>query len=220
MAGAPPRGGEQLAQGDVDPPQAPARAHDGHARGRAVERRAQRDLGALVLRDVGRDAAHAEERARGVAQGELHGLVGAQPTVPARELLAAEGLPAGDDGLVVGGVRRGEVGREELVVALAQRLAGLEAEQLLEAAVHEDVATLEVLRGDDRGGVVHEGAQPLLDGVALGDLEAQGDLRARRGGEVVQEGDVVRAPRPRGLVSATQNEPRTGPPGSARGTPA
>ena len=120
----------------------------------------------LALGDVGGDPAAGHRAPLGVVEGELDRDVGVQPVVLVDLLLLLQRSVGLQHLQVVGPEGLGLLG-EQLEVGLAPDglLAGVE--QLLEAAVDQQVAPLGILDGDDRRRVVDDPLQQALAGPQL-----------------------------------------------------
>ena len=123
---------------------------------------AQTLLGHLALGDVGGDAGDCVRHAVGVEEGELDGQEGHRRVGIGGSLLELDGLQGLERTQVVG-AEHGRVGRRpQLGVGASQHPAAIEVAQPLVAAVHVQVAAVEVLHVDDRRGGVDQVLEPLL----------------------------------------------------------
>src|SRR5690349_14845659 len=109
---------------------------------------AQHVLGALAVGDVGRDTADAIRLAGGAAERELERDVRAYAVALGGHLVELHGPILLQDEQVVGAIPVGLLAREDVVVGLADDLLAAQLEELLEPAVDEHVAALDVLRED------------------------------------------------------------------------
>ena len=119
-----------------------------------------------------------------VAQRELRGQVGVRAVRVLDHLLDLERDVLAHHAQVVGPHRRRQLAREQLLVAAARGSLAVDAEHLLEAAVHERVAAFAVLDVDHRRRVVDDRLHALA---AL----AQGGLGALARGHVLHLDDQV-----------------------------
>jgi len=134
------------------------------ARPRHRERRApQRLFGALAVADVDRDAAHRVGSAVRADQGKLVREQGARLAVEDGGLLDLERSPGRDRTPVVRSEPLCDLGRKDLLGGAAKDFLSRQVDVVLESAVHEEIAAVEVLGEHGRGGrVVEDLLQPHL----------------------------------------------------------
>ena len=125
-------------------------------------------FGPLALGDVGGDAANGIGPAVAVIERKLDREEGVHLVIVERnQFLRLDSRPRRQH-LLVDGLKRGCVFcGEDVVVRLAHDLAARDVKQLLVAAIHQDVAPLQVLHVDDRGQFVDDRLQARVTG--LGD---------------------------------------------------
>jgi len=146
----------------------------------ALELGLQPKLGLFALGDVGRDPENPLHLTSLVPQGTFHGDVGVQSVGLRDYFLLDHRYLRRRDALVDFAQRRGDLGREQVVVALAENLFVAAAEKPQVALVDHQVVPVQLLDIDDRRRVVDDRLQQslaLADGAfcapALSDLAAQ-----------------------------------------------
>ena len=151
-------------------------------------------LAAQSLGHVRRDEADAVDLAVLAPHRELQRAVDVAPVRVLHRLLDLERVPEAQHLAVVGVQRVGDLGGEDVVRRAPDRRVRVDAEQLVAAAVDDEVAALEVLDRDRDGRVVEDRLQAGLGGGG----RAPGGLALDRGGQQVgerlQEADLVGGP--------------------------
>src|SRR4029453_2476636 len=112
--------------------------------------------------DVGGYPAHSDRRTSRVEQRELHRQVGTRFAARQQRLLDLQRLSCRENLLVVGSQGVSNLGREEIMAGLSDRIFAPDPERGLQVAGYGGEASVEFLGVDRRGGIVEDVLQPLL----------------------------------------------------------
>ena len=123
--------------------------------------RPQGRLLALALGNVARDTIEADDGPFGIAQGGLGGEIGALATEQGKLLLQVEEGLAGQHAAVLCLERRGDRGREQFLIAVAQELLDRQAQVLGAGLIRQEIAAREILGEEGVGGAGEDGVQQL-----------------------------------------------------------
>src|SRR4029453_13958787 len=116
----------------------------------------------LDVGDVGGDPAHSDRRTSRVEQRELHRQVCTRFAARQQRLLDLQRLSCRENLLVVSSQGVSNLGWEDVMAGLSDRIFAPDPERGLQVAVDELEASVDVLEVDSRRGIVEDVLQPFF----------------------------------------------------------